>query len=100
MAVSPDQQRKRASLLAAAPSADAGASKSQEEIFAQADLLLFKEKMYVEAEAFYRQIIANEELKEEKQRNLRNCVDALISIGYCIKFRTTLLDLLEDKPAD
>ena len=67
------------------------------DLFAQADLLLFKEKKYHEAESLYRQIIAIEGGKVDLEKNERNCIDALNSIGYCIKFRTTLLDLLEDR---
>ena len=85
MAVSPEQHHK-----------SIAANGSVEELFALADLLLFKEKKYLEAEGLYREIIAGEGRKTSADRNERNCVDALISIGYCIKFRTTLLDLLED----
>ena len=63
MAVSPEQQRKKTIVQNAGSSSAAAASASvnQEETFAQADLLLFKEKKYLEAENLYRQIIATEE---------------------------------------
>ena len=65
-----------------------------QEIFAKADILLFKERIYFEAESLYRHIIKLE--KESQDKNNRNMIDALISIGYCIKFRASLIDLLED----
>ena len=67
------------------------------ELFAQADLLLFKDKKYHEAETTYRKILTLEKSAPELQKNDRNAIDALNSIGYCIKFRTSLIDMLEDK---
>ena len=65
-----------------------------QEIFAKADILLFKERKYFEAESLYRQILKLE--SESQEKNNRNLIDALNSIGYCIKFRASLIDLLED----
>ena len=67
------------------------------DLFAQADLLLFKEKRYHEAETLYSQIISIEKKASELEKNDRNCIDALNSMGYCIKFRTSLQDMLDDK---
>ena len=60
------------------------------DLFAQADLLLFKDKKYYEAEAIYSQILQIEKNAVDAERNERNCIDALNSMGYCIKFRTSL----------
>ena len=67
------------------------------DLFAQADLLLFKDKKYYDAEALYAQILQIEKSAAEAERNERNCIDALNSMGYCIKFRTSLQDMLSDK---
>mmetsp|Transcript_34637 Transcript_34637/g.52975 ORF Transcript_34637/g.52975 Transcript_34637/m.52975 type:complete len:144 (+) Transcript_34637:127-558(+) len=57
--------------------------------------------MYSAAEDVYRQILTMEKSKvNEQERNVRNCIDALNSIGYCIKFRVLLQDLLEDREAE
>ena len=34
------------------------------------------------------------------EKNDRNCVDALTSMGYCIKFRTSLKDMLNDNEVE
>lgn len=65
-------------------------------MFRRADVLLFKEKSYHEAENLYRQILSIEKSAPEMEKNDRNCIDALTSMGYCIKFRTSLKDMLND----
>ena len=72
-------------------------NESISDLFAKADLLLFKEKKYHQAETLYHQILALEKITPDSLKNDRNCIDALNSIGYCIKFRTSLVDMLEDK---
>lgn len=49
-----------------------------EDIFQKADLLLFKEKNFDQAEKLFRQVL---------QLDPKN-IDAFNSIAYCIKFRT------------
>ena len=66
------------------------------DLFAKADILLFKERQYLEAESIYRQIVNIEKTNNALDRSERNWIDALNSIGYCIKFRTSLQDLLDD----
>jgi hypothetical protein len=51
-------------------------------MFQRADLLLFKEKNFSEAEKVYRQIL------ESDARN----IDALNSIAYCIRYRILGVD--------
>ena len=41
--------------------------------------------------------MAIEKKANEFEKNERNCIDALNSMGYCIKFRTSLQDMLQDK---
>lgn len=66
-------------------------------MFARADLLLFKERKYLEAEDLYRQIVAHEKgASVSTEQTCRNQIDAWNSIGYCIKFRTSVADLLSD----
>ena len=71
------------------------------DLFSKADILLFKDKKYHEAEKIYQTILEMEKAaNNENDMNHRNCIDALNSIGYCLKFRTSLQDMLEDAPAD
>jgi hypothetical protein len=60
------------------------------DLFSRADVLLFKDKKYHDAERLYRQILDMEKAEGELEMNHRNCIDALNSLGYCIKFRTSL----------
>ena len=69
-----------------------------QELFSQADVLLFKERKYAEAEAMFNQILKIEADATEMEKSDRNCIDAYNSIGYCVKFRTSLKDLIEDSP--
>lgn len=89
--------------------------------------MLFKERKYLQAESLFREIIEREKKtkncppinvgykgpKGAKQTGAqvvkkdaaaseiyRNLIDAINSICYCIKFRTTFLDLLEDNEID
>ena len=41
-----------------------------------------------------------EKAEGELNMNYRNCIDAYNSLGYCIKFRTSLQDLLIDAEVD
>jgi hypothetical protein len=45
----------------------------------------------------YAQILQIEKNQGDSDKNERNCIDALNSMGYCIKFRTSLQDMLDDK---
>ena len=60
------------------------------DLFSKADVLLFKDRKYHEAEKLYRQVLYIEKAEGELNMNYRNCIDAYNSLGYCIKFRTSL----------
>ena len=70
-------------------------------LFQSADTLLFKDKQYFEAEKLYRQIIEfqfrlnNTIYFTKGEINTRNIVDALNSIGYCVKYRSTVKDIMQ-----
>ena len=49
-----------------------------EDLFTQADLLLFRDKEFEQAEKIYRQILEIDQ----------SSIEALNSIAYCIKFKT------------
>ena len=67
-------------------------------MFAHADILLFKDRKYKEAETIYNQILQIEREATPFDKSDRNTIDALNSLGYCIKFRTALQDLIDDSP--
>ena len=60
----------------------------------QADSLLFKESKYDQAEKIYRQILRVQgginQMPSSNQKNERVIIDALNSIGYCVKYKTAL----------
>ena len=66
-------------------------------LFIKADLLMFKDKQYQEAQKIYLKIIAKEKAKTvDSEKNVRNLIDAYTSIAYCVKFQTLMKDLLDD----
>ena len=56
-------------------------------MFTEADILLFKQKNYMDAEIRYREIIETYETSEIKPSKKRILVDAMNGIAYAVKFR-------------
>lgn len=64
-----------------------------QDLFMQADSLLFKENKCEQAEKIYKQILKLQsginQAPASNQKNERVIVDALNSIGYCIKYKAS-----------
>ena len=56
----------------------------------------FNQRNFHEAEGLYRQVLDIEYASDKKFRNKKVCIDALVSIAYCIKFRHNPKEIEKD----
>ena len=74
------------------------------DLFQKGDTLLFKDRKYFDAERTFRMIIqkvqqgpGGESQMRMSPENKRHIIDALNSVGYCIKFRSKDIEATTDE---